>query len=392
MFELAEATRMIKQVAHDFAANEIRPAAPEFDEREEFPWEIARKGAAIGLAGGAWGGPGQAGDAADADPGIAHLVMAEELAWGCAGFATGMLANGLAATAISVIGTDAQRDRFLPMVTPHDGQLRLGALALTEPESGSDAGALQTRAVRDGDDYILNGTKRFITCGGIADLNVVFATEDPGTGFKGVSAFAVPGDSAGLSQGQKWAKMGIRASHTADLVLDDVRVPADHRLGAPEPDFRSGGAGTLGTLMATRPWIGAMAVGLSRAAFEFAADYARERKAFGRPIIANQGVSFMLADMDIAIDAARLLCWRAGELIATGRPNTMEEASKAKCFAADSAMKITTDAVQIGGGLGFMREMPLEKWMRDAKIFQIYEGTSQIQREVIGRNIAARAF
>ena len=391
MFELSEASRMIQQVAHDFAAKEIRPAAPEFDEREEFPWEIARKGAAIGLSGAAWGGPGLNG-ADGADAGISPLLMAEELAWGCAGFATGMLANGLAATAINIIGTPPQRERFLPMCTPHDGQLRLGALALTESESGSDAGAMQTRAVRDGDDYVLNGSKRFITCGGIADLNVIFATEDPGTGFQGVSAFVVPGDTAGLSQGQKWRKMGIRASHTADIVLDDVRVPADHRLGDPDPAFRSGGRGTLGTLMATRPWIASMAVGLSRAAFEFAADYARERRAFGKPIIVNQGVSFMLADMDIAIDASRLLCWRAGELVATQQPNTLEEASKAKCFAADTAMKVTTDAVQIGGGLGFMRDMPLEKWMRDAKIFQIYEGTSQIQREVIGRNIARRVF
>ena len=391
MFELSEASRMIQQVAHRFAAEEIRPAAPEFDEREEFPWEIARKGAAIGLSGAAWGGPGLNGAGAD-DPGIANLVMAEELAWGCAGFATGMLANGLAATAINIIGTPDQRDRFLPMCTPHDGELRVGALGLTEPESGSDAGAMQTRAVRDGDDYVLNGSKRFITCGGIADLNVIFATEEPGTGFRGVSAFVVPGGTGGLSQGQRWRKMGIRASHTADLVLDDVRVPADHRLGDADPEFRSGGRGTLGTLMATRPWIGSMAVGLSRAAFEFSADYARQRHAFGKPIIANQGVSFMLADMDIAIDASRLLCWRAGELVAKEEPNTLEEASKAKCFAADTAMKVTTDAVQIAGGLGFMREMPLEKWMRDAKIFQIYEGTSQIQREVIGRNIARRVF
>ena len=387
MFELPEASRMIRQVAHDFAANEIRPVAAEYDEREEYPWEVARKGAALGLSGGAWGGPGL-----EAEAGVANLVMAEELAWGCAGFATGMLANGLAATAINVIGTETQRERFIPLCTPHDGTLRLGALALTEPESGSDAGALQTRAVRDGDDYVLNGSKRFITCGGIADLTVVFATEEPGTGFQGVSAFAVPKEAAGLSQGQKWQKMGIRASHTADLNLDDVRVPADHRLGEPKESFRSGGRGTLATLMATRPWIGAMAVGLSRAAFEFAAAYARERQAFGRAIIENQGVSFMLADMDIAIDAARLLCWRAGELVARDQPNTFEEASKAKCFAADTAMKVTTDAVQVAGGLGFMREMPLEKWMRDAKIFQIYEGTSQIQREVIGRNIARRVF
>ena len=385
-FALTEADRMVQRMAHEFAANEIRPVAAEFDEREEFPWDVARKGAALGLSGGAWGGP-----AAD-ELGITSLLIAEELAWGCGGFATAMLANGLAATAINVIGSDEQRTRWLPRCTPVNGELHLGALGLTEPESGSDAGGLQTSAVRDGDDYVLNGSKRFITGGGISEIHVIFATENPGTGFKGVSAFVVPTDTEGFSQGTVWKKMGIRASHTADLILDNVRVPADHRLGAPEPDFRSGGRGALGTLLATRPWIAAMAVGIGRAAFEYAARYAREREQFGRPIIDNQGVGFMLADMDINLDAARLLTWRAGWMITRGEPCTLEEASKAKAFAADATMKVTTDAVQVCGGLGFMREVPVEKWMRDAKIFQIYEGTSQIQREVIARNIAQRQF
>jgi len=385
-FALTEADRMVQRMAHEFAANEIRPVAAEFDEREEFPWDVARKGAALGLSGGAWGGP-----TAD-ELGITSLLIAEELAWGCGGFATAMLANGLAATAINVIGSDEQRTRWLPRCTPVNGELHLGALGLTEPESGSDAGGLQTSAVRDGDDYVLNGSKRFITGGGISEIHVIFATENPGTGFKGVSAFVVPTDTEGFSQGTVWKKMGIRASHTADLILDNVRVPADHRLGAPEPDFRSGGRGALGTLLATRPWIAAMAVGIGRAAFEYAARYAREREQFGRPIIDNQGVGFMLADMDINLDAARLLTWRAGWMITRGEPCTLEEASKAKAFAADATMKVTTDAVQVCGGLGFMREVPVEKWMRDAKIFQIYEGTSQIQREVIARNIAQRQF
>jgi acyl-CoA dehydrogenase len=385
-FALTEAERMVQRMAHEFAANEIRPVAAEFDEREEFPWDVARKGAALGLSGGAWGGP----DAGEI--GITSLLIAEELAWGCGGFATAMLGNGLAATAINVIGTDEQRARWLPRCTPVDGELHLGALGLTEPESGSDAGGLQTTAVRDGDDYVLNGSKRFITGGGISEIHVIFATEEPGTGFKGVSAFVVPTDTEGFSEGTVWKKMGIRASHTADLILDNVRIPADHRLGAPEPDFRSGGRGALGTLLATRPWIAAMAIGIGRAAFEYAAEYARERKQFGRPIIENQGVGFMLADMDINLDAARLLTWRAGWMIARGDPCTLEEASKAKAFAADTTMKVTTDAVQVCGGLGFMREVPVEKWMRDAKIFQIYEGTSQIQREVIARNIAQRQF
>ena len=385
-FQLTEADRMAKQLAHDFATKEIRPAAAAFDDREEFPWEIVRAGARLGLAGQAWGGPNVETSA------FTSLVIAEELAWGCAGIAIAMLANGLAATAINVIGTDQQRQRFLPMCTALDGEAHVGALGITEAESGSDAGAMRTRAVRDGDDYVLNGAKRFITCGGIADLTVIFAREDAGSTFHGVSAFAVPKDSPGLSQGTVWKKMGIRASHTADLLLEDVRVPADHRLGPADPDFRSGGAGVLGSLMATRPWIAALAIGLARAAFEYAATYARERRQFGAPVGENQGVSFMLADMDIAIEAARLLSWKAGWLIARQRPCTFEEASKAKCFAADTAMKVTTDAVQVCGGLGFMREAPVEKWMRDAKIFQIFEGTNQIQRLVIGRNIAERQF
>ena len=384
-FQSSEADRMVRNLAHDFAVNEIRPVAAEFDEREEFAWEVTKKGAALGLAGGPLGGHG-------GEEGITALIMAEELSWGCGGIGTGMMANALAATAISHIATPEQAARFLPMCTPAEGEMRLGALALTEPDSGSDAGAMKTTAVRDGDEYVLNGSKRFITCGGIADLTVVFASEDPGTGFAGISAFAVPKGTAGLSETKVWKKMGIRASHTADLAFDDVRIPADHRLGSPEVEFRSGGAGTLGTLTATRPWIGALAVGIGRAAFEYAANYARDRTQFGKPVIANQGVSFMLADMDIALDAARLLTWRAGWMVSRNEPLQFEEASKAKCYAADTAMKATTDALQVCGGVGFMRELPLEKWMRDAKIFQIFEGTNQIQRVVIGRNIAQRSF
>ncbi len=384
-FSLTEADRMVQKTAHDFASNEVRPVAQEYDERNEFAWDVAAKAAAIGLTGGPLGGQA-------ALPGITSMITAEELAWGCAGIALGTQVSGLAATAISVIGTEEQCERFLPMCTSGDGRLRLGALALTEPDAGSDAGALQTRAARDGDEYVLNGTKRFITGGGIADLTVVFAREGEGSGWRDVSAFVVPNDSPGFSQLKVWDKMGIRASHTADLAFDEVRIPADHRLGSADPDFRSGGRGALGTLAATRPWIGAFAVGLARAAFEYAADYARERKTFSKPLIEHQGVGFMLADMDIAIDAARLLTWRAGEMAAAGRSFPLEEASKAKTFASDTAMKVTTDAVQVCGGVGFMREAPLEKWMRDAKIFQIFEGANQIQRMVIARNIQERFF
>ena len=384
-FALSEADALVQKTAHDFAKNEVRPVAMEYDERNEYAWEVAEKAAKIGLTGGPLGGGA-------AEPGITSMITAEELSWGCAGIALGTQISGLAATAISVIGTEEQHGQFLPMCTSEDGRLRLGALALTEPDAGSDAGMIRTRATRDGDEYVINGTKRFITGGGIADLTVVFARESDSDGWGDVSAFVVPNDAEGFSQIKKWDKMGIRASHTADLAFDEVRVPADHRLGPADPDFRSGGRGALGTLAATRPWIGAFAVGLARAAFEYAADYARERKTFSKPLIEHQGVGFMLADMDIAIDAARLLTWRAGEMASKNEPFELEEASKAKTFASDMAMKVTTDAVQVCGGVGFMRDMPLEKWMRDAKIFQIFEGANQIQRMVITRNIQGRFF
>ena len=384
-FALSEADALVQKTAHEFAKNEVRPVAMEFDERDEYAWDVAAKAASIGLAGGPLGGKA-------AEPGITSMITAEELSWGCAGIALGTQVSGLAATAISVIGTEEQHERFLPMCTSDDGKLRLGALALTEPDAGSDAGMIKTRAARDGDEYVINGTKRFITGGGIADITVVFARESDSEGWRDVSAFVVPNDAEGFSQIKKWNKMGIRASHTADLAFDEVRVPADHRLGPADPDFRSGGRGALGTLAATRPWIGAFAVGLARAAFEYAADYARERKTMNKPLIEHQGVGFMLADMDIAIDAARLLTWRAGEMASMNQPFELEEASKAKTFASDMAMKVTTDAVQVCGGVGFMRDMPLEKWMRDAKIFQIFEGANQIQRMVIARNIQDRYF
>ncbi len=384
-FALSEADALVQKTAHEFAKNEVRPVAMEYDERDEYAWDVAAKAAAIGLAGGPLGGKA-------AEPGITSMITAEELSWGCAGIALGTQVSGLAATAISVIGTEEQHERFLPMCTSDDGKLRLGALALTEPDAGSDAGMIKTRAARDGDEYVINGTKRFITGGGIADITVVFARESDSEGWRDVSAFVVPNDAEGFSQIKKWDKMGIRASHTADLAFDEVRVPADHRLGPADPDFRSGGRGALGTLAATRPWIGAFAVGLARAAFEYAADYARERKTMNKPLIEHQGVGFMLADMDIAIDAARLLTWRAGEMASMNQPFDLEEASKAKTFASDMAMKVTTDAVQVCGGVGFMRDMPLEKWMRDAKIFQIFEGANQIQRMVIARNIQDRYF
>lgn len=326
-------------------------------------------------------------------------IIAEELSWGCAGIALAINSSGLAAAAINASASKEQRERWLPAITSSADTVRLGAMCLTEPDAGSDVANIQTTAVRDGDDYILNGEKQFITNGGIADLHVVFATEDRDKGWGGISAFVIPKGTPGLSEGTTWRKMGIRASHTANVVLEDCRIPAEYKLGADasasDGSSSSDGAGALGllsTLERTRPIVGAYALGIARAAQEYALDYARERVQFGRPIIKNQAISFMLADMAMSVDAARLMIWRAAWMAGAGGPGGQflrAEGSMAKCFASDVAMKVTVDALQVLGGQGYMRDHPCEKWVRDAKIFQIFEGTNQIQRLVIGRALTA---
>jgi len=269
--------------------------------------------------------------------------------------------------------------------------VHLGAMGLTEPEAGSDVQAISTTAVRDGDDYVLNGTKRFITNGGIADVHVIFATEDKSKGWGGLAAFVVEKGTPGLSQGTVWKKMGIRASHTADVILEDCRIPAVNRLGPPpntkEAQSVPGALGALKMLERTRPVVGAFALGIAKAALEYATEYAKERKQFGKPLIAQEGIAFKLADMAMAYDSSRLLVHRAMWMGSTGEPMLRAEGSMAKCYASDAAMRITIDALQICGGYGYMREFPLEKWVRDAKIFQIFEGTNEIQRLVISRAI-----
>ena len=265
-------------------------------------------------------------------------------------------------------------------------------MCLTEPDAGSDVANIQTTAIRDGDDYVLNGEKQFITNGGIADVHVVFATEDRSKGWAGLGAYVVPAGTPGLEAGTTWKKMGIRASHTANVVLNDCRIPAANKLGAPSAGGGGGGPGALGALMTlerTRPVVGAYALGIGRAAYEYALDYAKERVQFGKPIIKNQAISFMLADMAMAVESARLMVWRAAWMAGANVPYLQAEGSMAKCFASDMAMKVTVDAVQVLGGQGYMRDHPVEKWVRDAKIFQIFEGTNQIQRLVIGRALEA---
>jgi len=375
-FDLTDEQRLMQKTAHEFAEREMRPLALEYDRKGTVPWEVIRKAHALSLDTAfipeAYGGGG-------IDSTLTHVIVTEELNWGCAGMATGLIGAGLAYLPIIHMGTEDQKKRLLTRFTGPEA--RLGALCLTEPDAGSDVANISTTATKDGKQWVLNGVKRFITNGGIADIHVVFATVDKNLGYFGIRAFAVEHDTPGLKAGKVEDKMGVRASHTAEVILDDCRIPAGNMLGS---DEKTAFYGAMKTLESSRPLVAAGAVGIARAAYEYALDYARKRKAFGSPIAKKQAIAFMLADMKTKVDAARLLTWRAASMNDHGLPMN-KEASMAKLFAADMAMEVTTDAVQILGGAGYMKDEPVEKWMRDAKIFQIWEGTSQIQRVVISR-------
>ena len=384
-FELSPEQEEIRKLAHQFAEREIRPVASHFDETEEFPYDVVKKAHRLGLSPAAFLPEEYGGQGLDF---LTELVLNEELSWGCAGIAVCIQSMALAMAGIRASGTEEQKRRWLPEFTNPD-KLVLGGLGLTEPDSGSDALAMKTRATRVDDGYVLNGTKQFCTNGGIADYHVIYANTDPSKGPAGIASFLVEKDTPGLRMGRKEKKLGVRASHTAQVILEDCHVPVDHRLGG-EPDADSAGPGALGalaTLEATRPGVGAGALGIARAAYEFALEYAQDRKQFGKPIWQHEGVGFKLADMAMKIDAARLLIWRAGWMATHGRAFERAEGSMAKCFAADVAMEVTTDAIQILGGYGYIKEYPVERYMRDAKITQIYEGTNQIQRVVIAREL-----
>lgn len=381
-FDLTDEQREMRDLAHRFAEREIRPIAAEYDEREEVPWEVIRKAAQAGFLsyfipekyGG--GGVTQA---------ITHCLVYEELFWGCAGIGTILGGTSLCATPILLAGNEDQKAIYLSEFC-NPQELKLGAFALTEPSAGSDPASLITQARREGKYYVLNGYKTFITNAGIADIYVVFATLDVSMGHHGITAFIVEKDWPGLVVGKKEKKMGIRASHTATLAFEDLRVPAENLLGQEGEGFKI----AMKTFEFTRSHIAIASVGLARAAYEYALEYAQQRVQFGKPIIHHQAVAFKLADMATQIDAARLLTWRAAYFADRDYPCT-REASMAKAFAADVAMQTTTDAVQILGGYGYMRDYPVEKWMRDAKIMQIYEGTAEIQRLIIAREISRRA-
>jgi acyl-CoA dehydrogenase len=374
-FALTDEQRALRELAHDFAEREIRPKAAEYDEHQTHPADVIAKAHEVGLMNphlpAELGGAGLGG--------FDGALIGEELCWGCSGIGTSIVANILGALPVLLAGTDEQKHDWL---APLLAEPILCSFALTEPGAGSDVSGIQTTAVRNGDDYVLNGSKMFITNAGQADWFTVFASTDLSAGHRGLTAFVVPRKADGVTIEKHLDKMGQRATDTSALAFEDVKVPAANRLGEEGEGFKI----AMQTLDNTRPGTAAGAVGVARAAFEHAVAYSKERVQFGQPIAMNQGVNFLVADMATEIEAARLLVWQAAWLLDQGKRATLES-SYAKRFAADTAMKVTTDAVQIFGGYGYIKEYPVEKLMRDAKLFQIYEGTSQIQRLVIAREI-----
>ncbi len=388
------AVREMRDWVHGFAADVMRPAAAEWDEREQTPWPIIEEAAKIGLYSldffsTQWLDPS----------GLGMVVAFEELFWGDAGIGLSLAGSGLAAVAVASNGTPEQIGEWLPQMFGGPGDVKLGAFCSSEPDAGSDVGAIRTKAVYDAasDEWVLTGTKTWATNGGIANVHVVVASVDPALGSRGQATFIVPPGSRGLSQGQKFRKHGIRASHTAEVVLDDVRVPGrclvggkerlDSRLARAAEGQRSGEQAAMKTFEASRPSVAAMAVGVARAAVEYATDYATKRVQFGKPIGQNQGVAFQLADMQAAVDAARLLTWRAAWMARNRIPFTHAEGSMSKLVAGETAVRVTEQAIQVLGGNGYTRDFPVERWHRDAKIFTIFEGTSEIQRMIIGRAV-----
>jgi acyl-CoA dehydrogenase len=371
-FTLTDEQRALREMAHDFAANEMRPVAWDYDRDSTWPEDILRKAWELGILNThiaeEYGGPGI--------DFLGGALIEEELGWGCSGIGTSIACNGLATTPIVIGGSEELKRRYLSSLTE---EFRLASFCLTEPDAGSDVSGMRTTAVKKGDKYVINGSKCFITNGGYADFYTVYAKTDKDAGHRGISAFVVPRE-AGVVVDKKEDKMGQRASNTATITFNDCEVPADHLLGEENKGFKL----AMMTLDRTRPGVAAMAVGIAQAAFEFATDYSKERVQFGVPIAMHQAIQFMIADMATDIEAARLLVWKSAVLLDQARRNTLES-SHAKRFAADTAMKVATDAVQVYGGYGFIKEYPVEKLMRDAKIMQLYEGTSQIQRLVIAR-------
>ncbi|GAA2420004.1 acyl-CoA dehydrogenase family protein [Mycolicibacterium llatzerense] len=392
--QLSDDVIEVRDWVHQFAAEVVRPAAAEWDEREQTPWPIIQEAAKIGLY-----SPELFATQAAEPSGLGMLTVFEELFWGDAGIALSIMGTGLAAAALAGNGTPEQIGRWLPEMFGTAADPKVAAFCSSEPDAGSDVGSIRARARYDEAtrEWVLNGTKTWATNGGIANVHIVVVSVYPELGSRGQASFVIGPDTKGLTQGQKFKKHGIRASHTAEVVLDNVRLPEDAILGGREKfearvarvksGASAGGQAAMKTFERTRPTVGAMAVGVARAAYEYALEYACQREQFGKKIGEFQAIAFKLADMKARIDAARLLVWRAGWMARNNVPFENAEGSMAKLVASETAVYVTDEAIQILGGNGYTRDYPVERMHRDAKIFTIFEGTSEIQRLVISRAV-----
>jgi len=393
--DLNEDQITLRDWLHGFAEQQMRPIAAEWDEREETPWPFIEEAAKLGVYGldfmmNAFRDP----------TGLSMMIALEELAWGDAGLCMALMGTTLGVAAIVANGTPEQQMEWVPQCFGTPDDIKIAAFGVSEPDAGSDVSSLRTRAIYDeaNDQWILNGTKTWITNGGIANVHVIVASVEPKLGSRGQASFIVPEGTNGLRMGQKFKKMGIRASHTAEVVLENCRVPGscllggkeklDERLALAGEGKKTSGQAAMATFEATRPAVGAQALGIARAAYEYSLDYAKERRQFGKAIIENQAIAFKLANMKMSIDASRLLVWRASWMAATRKPFTSGEGSMSKLFAGETAVKVTEEAIQILGGYGYVRDYPVERWHRDSKIYTIFEGTSEIQRLIIARAIS----
>jgi acyl-CoA dehydrogenase len=393
--DLTQDQRDIRDWVHGFCEGVVRPAAAEWDEREETPWPIISEAQKIGL----YGFEALAQFWSD-ESGLTLPIVNEELFWGDAGIGMAIMGTSLAVAAIFGQGTGEQIGEWIPQCFGTPEEPAVAAFCVSEPDAGSDVSSLRTRAVYDEakDEWVLNGQKAWATNGGIAGVHVVVASVDKELGSRGQAAFVVPPGTAGLTMGTKVKKHGLRASHTADVFLDDCRVPGacllggkeklDERIARAREGTRSRGQAAMQTFEASRPTVGAQAIGIARAAYEYALDYAQNRVQFGKPIVENQAIAFALADMKVEIDAARLLVWRASWMGRQGKKFENAEGSMSKLKAGEVAVWATERAIHILGGNGYTREYPVERWHRDAKIYTIFEGTSEIQRLVVARAIS----
>lgn len=374
-FNLTEEQLALQEMAREFAEKEMKPNAAKYDKGDVFAEDVMKKAFEVGFL--TCTVPKEYGGGGLSD--IDTVIISEELAAGCAGMYTTMMVNALAYTPVILFGSDEQKKEFL---TPQTEKMSFAAFCLTEREAGSDAGSMKTKAKKVGDEYVINGSKCFISNGGIANFYVVFANSNPDKGMRGISAFVIPRETPGVIIGKEEDKMGHRASNTVELTFEDVKIPARNLLGKEGIGFII----AMRTLDKTRAPVGAAGVGVARAALEYAIEYAKNRKQFGKPIALFQNTGFKIAQMAMEINAARHLVWHAAWLIDEGKP-CGKESAMAKAFGSDVAMKVTTECVQILGGYGYMKDYPMEKLMRDAKLLQIYEGTNEIQRLVISREI-----